>query len=242
MRTVEECYEYVIKRRGELAAQRRRKRGLALKAAVPVCGIAVIAGSIAVYAARTAYNGKPETSNIYSDMELVKPGMADRRTANDLEELKKYSDIAVVGEFIDNSVSDIKYEYSDFFKKDIITFVRSYNVIEVKQVLMGDVKVGDKLTVTQLEGSVDGKMYSWSELTPMTKGDEWIFFLNWDDKGYYWVTCDSDGRYPTKNSAEKNRRITFRNVDFSENYQLGVYDKQSFNQSIYDEIVEKYDV
>ncbi len=242
MRTVEECYEYVMKRCGELAAQRRRKREFALKAAAPVCGIAIIAGSIAAYAARTSYSSKPETSNMYADMELVSPGMVDRRTADHLEELEKYSDIAVVGEFIDDSVSDIEYEYSDFFGKDIITLARSYNVIEVKQVLMGDVKVGDKLTVTQLEGSVDGKMYSWSELTPMTKGDEWIFFLDRDDKDHYWVTCDSDGRFPTKNSAEKNRRMTFKNVDFPDSYQLGVYDKQSFNQSIYDEIVEKYDV
>lgn len=48
MRTVEECYEYVIKRCDELAAQRRRKREFALKAAAPVCGIAVIAGGAAV--------------------------------------------------------------------------------------------------------------------------------------------------------------------------------------------------
>lgn len=48
MRTVEECYEYVLKRCDELAAQRRRKREIALKAAAPVCGIAVIAGTAAV--------------------------------------------------------------------------------------------------------------------------------------------------------------------------------------------------
>lgn len=48
MRTVEECYEYVLRRCDELAAQRRRKREIALKAAAPVCGIAVIAGAAAV--------------------------------------------------------------------------------------------------------------------------------------------------------------------------------------------------
>lgn len=48
MRTVEECYEYVLKRCDELAAQRRRKRDIALKAAAPVCGIAVVAGGAAV--------------------------------------------------------------------------------------------------------------------------------------------------------------------------------------------------
>lgn len=44
MRTVEECYEYVIARRNERAAQRRKRREIVLKAAVPVCGIAVITG------------------------------------------------------------------------------------------------------------------------------------------------------------------------------------------------------
>lgn len=47
MRTVEECYEYVLRRCDELAAQRRKKRELALKAAVPVCGIALVAGAAA---------------------------------------------------------------------------------------------------------------------------------------------------------------------------------------------------
>lgn len=47
MRTVEECYEYVLKRCEELSAQRRRRRLLALKAAAPVFGIALVAGAAA---------------------------------------------------------------------------------------------------------------------------------------------------------------------------------------------------
>ncbi|MDE6726765.1 MAG: hypothetical protein K2J80_02365 [Oscillospiraceae bacterium] len=61
MRTVEECYEYVLKRCDELAAQRRRKRELALKAAAPVCGIAVIAGTAAAM-----HNGKANTEKYVS--------------------------------------------------------------------------------------------------------------------------------------------------------------------------------
>lgn len=48
MRTVEECYEYVIARRNELAAQRRKRRAVVLKIAVPVCGLLVIVGGIFV--------------------------------------------------------------------------------------------------------------------------------------------------------------------------------------------------
>ena len=63
MRTVEECYECVLKRCDELAAQRRRKREITLKAAAPVCGIAVIAG-----AAAAMHNGKANTRKYVSSI------------------------------------------------------------------------------------------------------------------------------------------------------------------------------
>ena len=44
MRTVEECYTYVIARRNELVAKKRKRCLTALKVATPVCGIAVIVG------------------------------------------------------------------------------------------------------------------------------------------------------------------------------------------------------
>ncbi len=54
MRTNEECYEYVMARCGELAAQRRRNRRIALTAA-PVCGV-IIAGSVGLHAAKPDVN------------------------------------------------------------------------------------------------------------------------------------------------------------------------------------------
>lgn len=63
MRTIEECYEYVLRRCDELAAQRRRKRELALKAAAPVCGIAVIAGAAAVIRSGNTNMGKHVVSD-----------------------------------------------------------------------------------------------------------------------------------------------------------------------------------
>lgn len=62
MRTVEECYEYVLRRCEELSAQRRRRRSLALKAAAPVCGIALVAGTAAVV--RGGKANTPEQSGI----------------------------------------------------------------------------------------------------------------------------------------------------------------------------------
>ncbi len=73
MRTIEECYEYVLKRCDELAAQRRRKRERALKAAAPVCGIiAVIAGAAAVMHSGKAntpkHSGSAENSVISGEL------------------------------------------------------------------------------------------------------------------------------------------------------------------------------
>ena len=61
MRTVEECYEYVIARRNERAAQRRKKRELVLKTAVPVCGIAVMVG--VGFVVRNGITGMTEIGN-----------------------------------------------------------------------------------------------------------------------------------------------------------------------------------
>jgi len=55
MRTNEECYEYVLARCGELAAQRRRNRRIALTAAVPVCGV-IIAGSVGLRSVKPNVN------------------------------------------------------------------------------------------------------------------------------------------------------------------------------------------
>ncbi len=194
--------------------------------------------AIAACITLTACNGTPETSNAFSDLELVRTGMSDRIVIEYLQTLEEYNDIAVVGEFIGNSESDITYTYSEHFGKDIITDVRSYNTIKVTNVLRGDVSVGDELTIGQSYGVADGKLITFSDLTPMVKGDEWIFFLNKEpDADIYWCCGDSDARYPTKNSAAHNGRLAF-----ADSCQLGVYDEEDFNRDIYNEIVEKYDV
>ncbi len=193
--------------------------------------------AIAACVSLTACSSTPENSDIFAEVELVRTGMANRMVIEDLEKLEKYNEIAVVGEFIDDPVSDITYEYSAYFGKDIITFFESRNTIEVKQVLKGDVNVGDELTLGQYCGIEDGKLYTISDLTPMQKGDEWVFFLHKVDTNLYWCIGDSAARYPTKTSAARNSRLAF-----ADSWQLGVYDEADFRQDIYNEIVEKYDV
>ncbi|MCH5205512.1 MAG: hypothetical protein J1F09_01080 [Oscillospiraceae bacterium] len=177
-----------------------------------------------------------QSTKEFSDVELVKWGEADRILHYSLEELEKDCDIAVVGTFVGDSTQDITYQYSDDFGKEIILGVKSFNTIEVKQVLMGDINVGDTLNVSQRYGVVDDRLITMSELTPMIKGDTWIFFLyNNYDSGIYVCCGDSDGRYPLPNSVNKTLAVT----KFSN---LGVYDELDFKSGIYSEILEKYDI
>ena len=87
MRTNEECYDYVLKRVGELEAQKRKRRAVVLKAAAPVCGIAVVAGTAAALR-----NGKADTQpQLTSDVdvvsgEAVSDCIDDRSSANSVVE------------------------------------------------------------------------------------------------------------------------------------------------------------
>ena len=87
MRTNEECYEYVLKRVGELEAQSRKRRAVVLKAAAPVCGIAVVAG-----AAVALRNGRANTApQLTSDVDVVSgetvpDWIDDRSSANSVVE------------------------------------------------------------------------------------------------------------------------------------------------------------
>ncbi len=56
-----------------------------------------------------------------------------------------------------------------------------------------------------------------------------------DDCGLYWCTGDSDGRYPVSTVQNQSLKI-------SEYSKLGVYNKEDFNDDIYNELVEKYDI
>ncbi|MDE7398853.1 MAG: hypothetical protein K2N06_04905 [Oscillospiraceae bacterium] len=181
---------------------------------------------------------KSQTSfDKFENLELVRTGFVDRIVYYDLESLETASDIAVIGKFIGETEQKEEYHYSEFFGKDILHWVSSTNTIEVKKVLMGDVNVGDKLKVTQWYGIVDDKLITFSNLTPIQKGDEWVFFLELEPTidNCYWCTGDSDGRYPVSNSSNNP-------MPLSECPELGVYDEMDFKNEIYSEILERYDI
>lgn len=177
------------------------------------------------------------SGNLFAELEFVRVGETDRVGFNDLKSLEESVDLAVVGEFVADAEQDIFYDYDGYLGKNIVTNVVSYNTIEVTRVLKGDVNVGDNLKIGQYYGIVDGDLITFSDLTPMQKGDEWVFFLRKQrDADIYWCYGDSDARYPTKKSVNNEP------MPFSDSPDLGVYDNENFNRDIYNEILEKYDI
>ena len=100
MRTNEEFFDHVMKRVGELEAQQRKRRGIVLKAAAPVCGIAVVAGTAAALRNGIA-NTKPQLTSDVAVVsgEVVSDWIDDRNSANSVvESAPKYENALNIGE------------------------------------------------------------------------------------------------------------------------------------------------
>lgn len=181
MRTVEECYEYVLKRCDELAAQRRRKREIALKAAAPVCGIAVIAGTAAVLR-----NGRMGTNGPIS---AVNSAFSEPKAPNSAaESTPKYEDKLNIGE-VEISKEGVGYLYmipplyemtrdevlehfglsTEFDLSEVVDGLRE--TAPRNEVLNGGGRHGFHRGYSEDENGVGG----WEELHQMWEHDEFLF-------------------------------------------------------------------
>ncbi len=164
-------------------------------------------------------------------------GIKLARTFDDVIEL---SDFIVVGEFIGDS--EVVWEYqlhSNKFNKDVTVDVVSHCPMKITKVLYGDANEGDIVNVLQAEGVCGEVFMTRSLLTPMQKGDEWIFCLSRaksHDLDGYWCVGESDGRYPSQNS-DSNEIMCF-----SDHPELGVYEESDFNKEFYDQLKAKFDI
>lgn len=190
-----------------------------------------------VCAALTACSTEEESvvPDKYDGLELVRWD-CDMYLYDSLAKLEKDSHLIVIGEFIGEDRQDIDYQYDVDFEKDIITNVKSTNTIRISKVFKGDVEEGDCVDIHQRYGITDGRLVSFSDLTPMQKGDEWLFFLkSSSDQNGYWCASDTYGRYPVPNVENEP-------MPLSDSPNLGVYSEQNFQKDIYNEILEKYDI
>lgn len=117
MRTVKECYEYVLKRCDELAAQRRRKREIALKAAVPVCGIAVVAGTAAALRVGKAGTNEHISAAENSVISVENSAFSEREMVNSIvESAPKYENKLDIGEVEIAAVGANLYEIPPLYE------------------------------------------------------------------------------------------------------------------------------
>lgn len=173
------------------------------------------------------------------------------------EELADYSQLVVMGSFTTESGQVAQtYELPDFSQAmtgDYFNKYITFNAFKVEKVLKSNGKIwaGDEILITQpytiYTHSIDKypsnedipTLYSFSQLTPMLKGDKWVYFLTENSGDYpqifgeqtYSAVNDYEGRYPVPD--EENPYFEYR-----ENTN-GVVAPAVFNQGIYSELKEK---
>ncbi len=163
----------------------------------------------------------------YSKLEfiLIEP---QRIIYDELPEIEEASEMIIVAEITDNPLTE---------PGDDFIYIRSYSTLRVKQVLSGDVNIGDEIKIVQSCGVKDDQFISYSQMTPMLKGETWIFFLSrsllYDDS--YYCVDDCDGRYPLKN-------VSYQSTGLTKYDDLGVYNRDNFKDDIYNALIEKYDL
>lgn len=127
----------------------------------------------------------------------------DRIVYSDLKSLTAASELIVIGEYADDTEQNLKYEYSERYKKDVLMDVVSTNTIHVKKILKGSPDKKE-LKISQRYGTEEKRnaLVTFSSMTPMKKGEEWIFFLYYDAvNDTYWCAGDYSGRYPLPEGA-----------------------------------------
>ncbi len=177
-----------------------------------------------------------ESEEAFSGLELNKSTeFANRYKPYALEDLEETCDAIVIGTYVGDAEQKKIYLYDEQVERDTLTNTRTYGSIEVSKVFKGDFKEGDIIEYAQEYAVLDNEYITFSDLTPMSDGDTWLFFLfNNYDTGIYYCLGDSDGRYPLKDFA-------YQRIALTDNEDLGVFDKEDFNEKIYNEILEKYE-
>ncbi|MCL2717372.1 MAG: hypothetical protein FWE14_01120 [Lachnospiraceae bacterium] len=194
-------------------------------------------------------------------------------TVEDLLESYWKTDLVVIGEFIEEAETTLQYQYNEFFDKEVVVDAHANGRFLIKEVLWGDAKAGDIVTIYQ-RYAFDyeyNELISFSETMPMHKGDRWIYFLSSMGNNRFFITGDSDGRYPLPNDDIKKVMDIFskESLDIykinSEDVQsekvrseydnawhqalkkidasvLGVYNRYDFNFALYAEIIDFFNI
>jgi hypothetical protein len=165
------------------------------------------------------------------------------------------SDLVVIGEFVEDCYSRHSYFYSPSHGREIVRDALSFNQLQIIDVLQGEAQVGDVITVAQYYYVDDeGTFVSFDGLTPMRKGDRWIYFLSnlsetaesieflgqfndvepTDYLDTYFVTGYRNARFPVP-STERPMRS-------SEPATFGMFNREDFPSGLHNEILNHFQI
>lgn len=170
-----------------------------------------------------------------------------------LEELEKKAAVIVIGEFVDDPHQTLPLEYPGYDEGTLLLHNingRSYNKFRVDKAIKGNCVEGEEILICQNGFVRDNEYLELDNLTPMIKGDKWIYFLErsgdngstypfdrtylntaFDEgDGSYYPVGGSDGRFPVP--GEEHEFVLNDNV-------YGVFDMQEFHGDVYEDIKNK---
>ena len=223
-----------------------------------------------------------------TEIRRVVSGLSERISYSTLQELLEQSDywgsnnpkesgpcLVVIGELIDETKSG--FEYDEELVKlgfDGRSDAAAYNQLRVTEVFQGNIKVGDIIPIVQsyaYEELRDGgggiSLVSFDDMTPMNKGDRWIYFLRYKEYANAYGSIGlSDGRYPVPNTEiikvmdefsketskyyEDNSKESFNLLNESrckalkeiDVASLGVLNKNDFNFIVYAQLLDHFKI
>ena len=185
---------------------KKRKAFLIVSAVVVGCFILSV-GGICYY--------KKREENRRANMEVILLG-ANRSYLNSLAELEEYSTIIVegkAGKEREQRVLSTTYVIS--INKELPGEGYTNQKFNVTKVYSGDVKEGDKISVSQqcftwkYEDGTE-RLISRSAVKPYEKGETYLLFLKYNEnRKVYEPVCDYQGIYPVK---EMQKHATTKNI------------------------------
>ncbi|MBD5129274.1 MAG: M23 family metallopeptidase [Ruminococcaceae bacterium] len=168
------------------------------------------------------YPDNAEVYGDYSGLEIVVPDNSYGEWTASYDEMfnEKYGcEYIVSGEFIDDTHQWYKKSYGDYVGK-------SYNKFRIDKVYKGDIEEGQVVMIEQNGFAADGKYYVSDNLTPMIKGDKWLYCLS-KHGGICSARNYGNGRYPLPGSQNKS-------LEFGE---YGVINSQYANTKMYERLL-----
>lgn len=179
-------------------------------------------------------SAKYQYTGDFSELELHEYAQVDREAYWSFDLLVQNSDLIVVGTFVDDArqSTPLVMETDNEYGLDYIADRgASYNKLKIEAVYKGDIGVGSEIVIRDGYFVNDGKlMYNDSStLTPMIKGEKWVYFLRKQSPEYrdYYQPLFAEGRYPVPGN-ENTFVLTGSNH--------GVYDERYFHENCYSDV------